>query len=118
MTRPIAGTEAVFVTNHTAPGAALLLLLVAGCGGQPQVGPENYRLVESLRTAVSARRTDWLDENARLVEERRAAGKLNDAQHGAFAAIIAKARAGQWEEAETDVVALAKAQQPADDSGR
>jgi hypothetical protein len=96
---------------------ALVLLLLAGCGEPPQVGPQNYRLVDSLRTAVSARRTDWLDENARLIEKLHAEGKLTDEQQTAFDAIVAKARADNWEEAEQDVLALAKAQRPGDHSG-
>ena len=82
----------------------------AGCGSPPQVGATNYRLVDSLRTAISARRIDWLDATAKVVDERHADGKMTDVQFAAFAAILTLAREGQWEQAETEVVRLAKAQ--------
>ncbi len=88
-------------------------LLVAGCGGPPQVGADNLRLVDSLRTAISARRGDWLEENAQRVAERHEAGQMDDKQFAAFEAIIAQARAGEWPQAEVAVVDLAKAQRPA-----
>ncbi len=77
------------------------------------MGPENFRLIESLQTAVSAKREDWLEQNEKLIAERHAAGKLSDEQHAALEAIVAKARAGQWDEAGSDALALAKAQRPA-----
>jgi hypothetical protein len=88
----------------------LLLLLAAGCGGSPQLGSENYRLVESLRTALSARRSDWLDENAEKIARLHDSGKLDDEQFAALNAIVEQARGGAWEEAEEAVVELAKAQ--------
>lgn len=93
--------------------AAIGLILLMGCGGQPQMGAGNLRLVDSLRTAVSARRSDWLDENARLAAERHAAGELNDEQFASLQAIVAQARDGHWEDAESAVIRLAKAQRPA-----
>jgi hypothetical protein len=86
-----------------------LLLLAAGCG-QPQLGTENFRLVESLRTAVSARRTDWLEDNARQIARRHEAGQLDDDQFAALNAVVEKARAGEWEAAEAAVLELAKGQ--------
>jgi hypothetical protein len=88
-----------------------ILVVSAGCGGPPQVGAKNYRLIESLRTAISARRSDWLEDNARLASKRREAGQLDDEQFAAFESIIALARAGNWADAEYEVIRLAKAQQ-------
>jgi hypothetical protein len=87
------------------------LVVLAGCG-RPQVGANNYRLIESLRTAVSARRGDWLDENVKLIFQRHASGEMNDEPFAAFESIVALARGGDWAEAETEVIRLAKAQQP------
>jgi hypothetical protein len=89
-------------------------LLLAGCGTQPQVGPGNARLVESLRTAVSTRRTDWLEDNAKAVAGRHASGQLADEPYEALQAIIEQARAGNWQDAETAVLKLAKAQRAAE----
>jgi hypothetical protein len=90
---------------------ALLLgiLLVLGCG-PPQVEPANYRLIESLRTALSARNVTWLDDNAKLIAKRRADGQMSEGEFAAFAAIIDQARSGDWTGAEQEVVRLAKAQ--------
>jgi hypothetical protein len=88
----------------------LILAALAGCGGPPQVGAGNYRLIESLRTAISARRSDWLEENAKLASLRHAAGELNDEQFAAFESIIAQARGGNWADAESEVIRFAKAQ--------
>jgi hypothetical protein len=107
--------------RHRARFAWLLAgcAVVLGCGRAPQVGPGNYRLVESLRTAISARRVDWLDINAKLIAQRHKAGEMNDEQFDAFEAIIKKARDGNWEEAESDAIWLAKGQQPTtEDLGR
>ena len=88
-----------------------VLLLVVGCA-PPQVAPQNQRLIASLRTAISARNSEWLEKNAEVLEQRRADGKVSDAELEAFQAIIDKARAGQWEKAEREVLAFQKAQQP------
>ena len=46
------------------------------------------------------------------ISERHASGDLNDEPFAALEAIIAQARNGQWKEAESEVVRLAKAQRP------
>ena len=88
------------------------LALAAGCGGPPQAAPANQRLISSLRTALSAQKLDWLEQNVTEIESRRGAGKLNDDEYQAFQAIIAKAKAGAWREAEEDAVEFQKAQRP------
>jgi hypothetical protein len=87
------------------------LAALTGCG-RPQVGANNYRLIESMRTAISARRADWLDENVKLISQRHASGEMNDEQFGAFESILALVRGGDWAGAESEVIRLAKAQQP------
>lgn len=94
------------------PGKWLVMILAAlvGCGGPPQVGAGNYRLIESLRTAISARQSEWLEENAKLASQRKATGELNDEQYAAFESIITQARDGNWADAESEVIRFAKAQ--------
>ena len=82
---------------------------VTGCG-RPQAASDNRQLIASLRTAVNTRNTEWLDKNAEIVEERRQAGQMGDAEYEEFQSIIAKARAGEWEEAEREVIKFEKAQ--------
>lgn len=96
-------------------GALLLgagLLPAGGCGGPPQAAPANQRLISSLRTALSAQKLDWLEQNVQEIESRKAAGQMSDVEHQAFQAIIAKAKAGEWKEAEVDAVEFQKAQRP------
>ena len=88
------------------------LMTLAGCERPPQVGANNYRFTESLRTALSTRRNDWLEQNAKLISERHTSGEMNDEQFAAFESILALARGGDWARAETEVILLGKAQQP------
>lgn len=88
------------------------LLLLAGCGGQPQIASENRQLVVSLATAVSARNTEWLESNARILESHRSEGKCSDVEYRTFQGIIDQARAGQWKQAEDAVYSLRDAQKP------
>lgn len=95
--------------------SALFLVLVAtlaGCGRAPQLSEANREIVVSLATAVSARNPEWIDSNAELIEQHRADGECSDAEYEAFQNIIAKARAGDWEAAETAAYALRDAQKP------
>ena len=107
--------QSVASSNFTrwwmALSSLILMALCAGCG-PPQVSYENLELTSSLRTALSARNSEWLDENVRSIEERRAAGKMGDAEHEAFQSIVSQAKAGDWEAAEREVVELQKAQRP------
>ncbi len=89
-------------------------LSLVGCG-PPRAAPQNQQLIASLRTAISAQNSQWLAKNAELLEERRAAGEMSDEEYEAFQAIVDKAKAGQWEDAEQDVIAFQKAQRPTDE---
>jgi hypothetical protein len=99
---------------HTNRGAiaalALAAVVVAGCGRPPQVGAQNRRLVESLKTAVMARNPEWLDENAKLVKAKHEKGELDEASYAAFESIVRQAEAGDWDAAQDEVIALSKAQ--------
>lgn len=90
--------------------AAWPVLLASGCGGHPQLAPQNRRLVESLRTAVSARRADWLELNAKLIESRHNAGSLSADEYRALRRIVELAQRGKWEQADDLALALHKAQ--------
>ena len=89
----------------------LILSMIIGCD-RPQAAPQNRELITSLRTAISVRNADWLEQNVKILEERRAAGKVSDEEYEEFQAIIAKARAGEWETAEREAVAFQKSQRP------
>jgi len=89
----------------------LAVISMAGCG-QPQVGRENLELLASLRTALSAQNVEWLDKNAAIIESRHGEGQMSHETHARLSAIVEKARAGRWKEAERELVAFQKAQRP------
>jgi hypothetical protein len=85
------------------PNKALCLLLSSlaiGCGGPSHDERENRKALELLLTAVSLRSSKELDKDARRIDERHDSGMMSDARHGELRAIIEKARAGEWGEAE------------------
>jgi hypothetical protein len=91
-------------------GLVLLLgAVVLGCG-HPQVASVNRRVIASLRTAVSAKNLQWLEQNETMIGERHQSGAMGDAEFEEFQSIIAQARSGEWNAAEVHLVALAKAQ--------
>ncbi|HWB11371.1 MAG TPA: hypothetical protein VG826_19230 [Pirellulales bacterium] len=92
--------------------ALCVLLLVAGCGGPPQVTPVNRRLIEGLRTATSSEQMQWVDESAKQLEEGKRNGTVSDQEYEIFQSIIAMAKEGKWKEANAEAVRLGKAQKP------
>jgi hypothetical protein len=89
----------------------LILTLLVGCG-QATIQPSNLRLTASLRTALSTKNQQWLEQNVEAIEARRALGEMNDEEYAAFQAIVDQAKAGEWEAAEHAAVRLQKAQRP------
>jgi hypothetical protein len=97
---------------------AIVFVLLAICGagcGPPRAAPQNLPLIASLRTALSAQNQEWLEQNAKILDERRGAGQVSDQEFAEFQSIIEKARADQWKEAETQAIAFQKAQRPTRD---
>ena len=92
--------------------ACLAFLPGLGCSREPEVAEKNRDLVVSLVTAVSAQNVDWLEKNAQLIEKKRSAGEISDAEYQSFSKIVAQARAGDWKTAETEAYALREAQEP------
>jgi len=90
---------------------AVLALCGAGCG-PPRAAPQNLSLIASLRTALSAQNQEWLEQNVKILEQRRDAGQVSDQELAEFQSIVDKARAGQWKEAEAQAIAFQKAQRP------
>ena len=92
--------------------AAMIGLSMIGCGRPQASSAKNQQLIGSLRTAISARNSQWLEENAKVVEERRTAGELADAEYEEFQTIIAMAKEGRWEAAEREVIKFLESQRP------
>lgn len=79
-------------------GAALTL---AGCGGEPSEREvENGRAFEALLTAVSLRNPMELEGDARVIDDRHAAGVLSDAVYRELREVVDRARARDWPGAE------------------
>jgi hypothetical protein len=99
---------------QTSPLALLLLAAVSltGCSKPPQIPADSRPLIGSLRTAVSAKRKDWLETNAKLVEQKHSQNKLTDEQYQELETIISLGREGKWADAEQETLRLAEAQQP------
>ena len=91
--------------------AGLLALAFCGCSRYPVVSKgEHVELIAALRTACSSKRTDRLDKAAKVIDDRRAAGEMTDAEYDAFQEIVKKAKAGQWKEAEAATYDFQQAQ--------
>lgn len=106
------------INTSTIAGVSLLIAAsFIGCA-KPQAGAENVELISSLRTAVSAQNPEWLDANVNVIDERHSGGHLSDSAHETFHAIIDKAKAGEWKEAEQDAIAFQKAQRPTGEVAR
>ncbi len=91
---------------------AMVGLSMIGCGRPQASSPDNQQLIGSLRTAISARNPEWLEQNVEVLEERRAAGEVADAEYEEFQAIIAMAKEGRWEAAEREVTKFLNSQRP------
>ncbi len=93
--------------------AVVLFLLSLACGcGEAKIQPNNLRLTASLRTALSTRSTEGLQQNIDAIENRRASGDMGEDEFAAFQRIIAQAQSGDWEGAEKATVRLQKSQRP------
>ncbi len=88
------------------------VLLIAGCGGPPQVAPANRRLIEGLRTATSSEQMQWVDESAKQLEEGKRNGTVSDQEYEVFQSVIRLAKDGKWKEANAETIRLGKAQKP------
>lgn len=84
------------------PRALLLAVAIftAGCSKPTEVDRDNRRLLDAILTAITMKNTEWLEEDAKLLEKRHDAGQLTDSEHGKLLAIIDKARSGDWKSAE------------------
>jgi hypothetical protein len=76
-------------------------MALAGCGGEPSEREvKNARAFEALLTAVSLKNRAELEKDARVIDERHAAGELSDAVYRELREVVAAARAGDWVAAE------------------
>jgi hypothetical protein len=81
--------------------AVVLLALVAGCSGPPQLGGDEECLgaADALWTAIGARQQDLVNQSAAEIDRLHTAGKMPDDAHAALADIVATARSEDWDAA-------------------
>ena len=75
-------------------------LVASGCGGPNETIRDNRRLMDAILTAVTIRNSKELSNDLRLLEARRAAGKLSEESFSILDGAIAEAAAGDWIAAE------------------
>jgi hypothetical protein len=66
----------------------------------PVVAITNLRYIQSLRTAVSSQRMDYVNKVDEALKSLKAQGELSEPEWTHFQMIIAKARAGDWQAAD------------------
>lgn len=92
--------------RRTITAAALFLLIMAifwGCGRPPQIGADKdaFKAVDALYTAVSLRDSKLLDRCEQSLRDLKSQGKLPETAARSLDAIVAEARGGKWEDAQT-----------------
>jgi hypothetical protein len=97
----------------TATAAALFVCCLTGCGKPAQLGPDDkaFHEVDALFTAVTARRTDLVDECDARLAGLHDVGKVPDDAHAELQRIIERARDGKWESAADRLRAFMKGQE-------
>ncbi len=80
-----------------------LALAVGGCWAPPQIGGDekSFKAVDALYTAVSLRETKLVDQCEGDLKGLREAGSLGEDASKALESIIAEARGGAWEDAQS-----------------
>lgn len=82
------------------------VLLIAGAwlwmlwNRPPAVAFDNLRYVQLLRTAVSARNSDWLSKVQLAITQRHEQGGMSNSERKHFERIIQQARSGDWQAAD------------------
>jgi hypothetical protein len=92
--------------------AGVLALAVCGCGRPPQIGADDktFKAVDALYTAVSLREVKLVDQCQATLKGLREAGSLGDDVSNALDSIIAEAKGGAWEDAQTRLASFMEGQ--------
>ena len=108
-----ASRRKVFCRTGLAVVAVVLVIgLGAGCGRSPQFAGNRECLAaaDALWTAVTAKRTELVDQSAAEIERLHAQAQLSDEAFDALSRIVADARAGNWDAARTALKTLLRGQ--------
>jgi hypothetical protein len=79
----------------------LLVLLLGGCGGPPQIGAdrETFKTVDALYTAIGLRDAARVEQVGAKLKSLHDAGKLPDGAYRTLESIIEESREQKWEPA-------------------
>jgi hypothetical protein len=79
----------------------LLVLLLWGCGGPPQIGAdrEAFKTVDALYTAIGLRDATRVEQIGAKLRSLRDAGKLPERAYRSLESIIEESREQKWEPA-------------------
>jgi len=92
-------------------GACVLLMVMLGCGSrEPAISKGNVILVEKLKTAVAAKKTNWLEAAAKQIDDAHQKGKLSDDEYLALEPIVVDGRQEHWDDANAGMTRLINAQ--------
>jgi len=76
---------------------------IVGCSRPTEAARDNRRLVDAILTAITTKNAAELNKDERLLDERHESRGIEDKEFQALTAIIAKAKAGSWQEAEGEL---------------
>jgi hypothetical protein len=82
-----------------AGAAALGSILITGCAGYGKVSPATYQYAKALYSISNRRAEHKLDDVDAKIEAARGEGLVSDREAQWLSAIVADARAGEWETA-------------------
>ncbi|HTQ37500.1 MAG TPA: hypothetical protein VMJ32_00640 [Pirellulales bacterium] len=90
--------------------ACLAMFSMLGCNREPAISKADVKVVGELKTAIGAKKSDWLEAAGKNLDANRQQGKATDDEYAALESIVADARAGHWDEANSQLTRLITAQ--------
>ncbi len=77
-----------------------LVLLATGCFAPTEVDRDNRRLLDAILTAITMKNANWLEDDAKLAEQRHTARQLSEGDYKQLLLMIEQGRSGNWQAAE------------------
>ncbi|MFO0809034.1 MAG: hypothetical protein U0746_10450 [Gemmataceae bacterium] len=75
-------------------------LFATGCSGPTPETRENRKQFDFLLTAITLKKPKLVEQSAGRIAARHSSGKISDGRYREILEVIAKAKAGDWPEAE------------------
>jgi PBP1b-binding outer membrane lipoprotein LpoB len=89
----------------------VVFVFIVGCGSrEPAISKGSVKLVEELKTAVAAKKTDWLEAAAKQIDDAHQKGKLSNDEYAALEPIVTDGRQKNWDDANAQMTRLINAQ--------